>query len=61
VQSIRTGTGMVPIGEVALIIASMALARGIFTQTEFSTIVLLVVVSAIFTPFLLKLSFGRNT
>ncbi len=57
IQSIRTGIGMIPRGEVALIISSMALTRGIFTQTEFSTTVLIVIISAIITPPLLKLFF----
>ena len=60
VEALRTGIGMIPRGEVALIISSMALAKGIFSQTEFSTVVLLVVVSAIVTPFLLKLSFKEK-
>lgn len=59
-QSIRTGFGMIPRGEVALIISSMALTKGIFTQTEFSTTVLLVIISAIVTPFLLKMSFKES-
>jgi len=60
VQSLRTGIGMIPRGEVALIISSMALTRGIFTQTEFSTTVLLVVISAVITPPLLKLAFKEK-
>jgi len=59
-QSLRTGIGMMPRGEVALIISSMALTRGIFTQTEFSTTVLLVVISAVITPPLLKLAFKEK-
>jgi len=59
-QSLRTGFGMIPRGEVALIISSMALAKGIFTQTEFSTTVLVVIITAIITPFLLKLSFKES-
>jgi len=59
-QSLRTGIGMMPRGEVALIISSMALTRGIFTQTEFSTTVLLVVISAVITPPLLKIAFKEK-
>ena len=59
-QSVRTGVGMIPRGEVALIISSMALSRGIFTQTEFSTTVLIVVISAIITPPLLKITFKNK-
>lgn len=59
-QSKRIGVGMVPRGEVALIIASMALTEGIFTQTEYSTTVLVVILSALITPLLLKLTFKEK-
>jgi len=59
-QSTRIGVGMVPRGEVALIISAMALTRGIFTQTEYSTTVLIVILSAILTPPLLKLAFREK-
>jgi len=59
-QSTRIGIGMVPRGEVALIISAMALARGIFTQTEYSTTVLIVIFSAILTPPLLKWAFKEK-
>jgi len=59
-QSTRIGVGMVPRGEVALIISAMALARGIFTQTEYSTTVLIVILSAILTPPLLKWTFKER-
>lgn len=59
-QSSRIGVGMVPRGEVALIISAMALTRGIFTQTEYSTTVLIVIISAILTPPLLKFTFKEK-
>ncbi len=59
-QSTRIGIGMVPRGEVALIISAMALTRGIFTQTEYSTTVLIVILSAILTPPLLKWAFKEK-
>jgi len=59
-QSTRIGVGMVPRGEVALIISAMALTRGIFTQTEYSTTVLIVILSAIITPPLLKWAFKEK-
>ncbi len=60
-QSSRIGIGMIPRGEVALIISSMALARGIFTQTEYSTVVLVVIFTAVLTPPLLKFAFKEKT
>ena len=59
-QSTRIGVGMVPRGEVALIISAMALTQGIFTQTEYSTTVLIVILSAILTPLLLKIAFKEK-
>ena len=59
-QSTRIGVGMVPRGEVALIISAMALTQGIFSQTEYSTTVLIVILSAILTPLLLKLAFREK-
>ncbi len=59
-QSARIGAGMIPRGEVALIISAIALTKGIFTQTEYSTTVLIVIISAILTPPLLKLTFKEK-
>ncbi len=59
-QSARIGFGMVPRGEVALIVSSMALSRGIFSQTEYSTVVLVVIFSAVLTPPLLKIVYKEN-
>ncbi len=59
-QASRIGVGMVPRGEVALIISAIALTKGIFTQTEYSTTVLIVIISAILTPPLLKLTFKEK-
>ncbi len=59
-QSTRIGVGMIPRGEVALIISSMALAQNIFTQTEYSTVVLVVIFSALAAPPLLKLVFKEK-
>jgi Kef-type K+ transport system membrane component KefB len=54
------GIGMVPRGEVGLIIANMALARNLIGIPEFSATVFMVVLTAIITPFMLKWSFSRG-
>ena len=59
-RSITIGVGLSPRGEVALVVANMALAEKIIGLNVFGIIVLMVVVSAIVTPFLLKLSFKGN-
>ena len=55
--SLRIGVGMVPRGEVALIIASIGLSKNLIGHFEFSLTVILSLVTAIFTPLLLRLLF----
>ncbi|ADN03164.1 cation:proton antiporter [Spirochaeta thermophila] len=57
IQALRVGVGMIPRGEVALIVASMAMDRGIFSHVEFSLTVLVVVITALIPPPVLKLSY----
>lgn len=54
-RSLIIGIGLVPRGEVALVIANMAMARKIISADIFGMIVMMVVVSAIITPLLLKI------
>ncbi len=57
------GSGMIPRGEVALVIASIAMEglkdRG-FTETHFSAVVVMVAVTALIAPFLLKYFFREE-
>ncbi len=57
VRSFRIGSGMVPRGEVALIVANMALDKGFIHRDVLSATIMMVIFSAIVTPFLLKFSF----
>ncbi len=57
IGALRVGIGMLPRGEVALVIASIGITNNLIGQTEFSGTVLMVVVTAIVTPILLKLAF----
>ncbi|MFO7896595.1 MAG: cation:proton antiporter [Candidatus Cloacimonadales bacterium] len=59
VRSLRIGFGMMPRGEVALIVANMALAKGLIATDILSATILMVIFSAILTPLLLKISFTR--
>ncbi|KPJ49116.1 hypothetical protein AMJ40_06270 [candidate division TA06 bacterium DG_26] len=59
-RSVRVGIGMIPRGEVALAVASIAMSRGLVGAAEFSSTVLLVVVTALITPPLLKWSFAER-
>jgi Kef-type K+ transport system membrane component KefB len=59
-RSIRVGVGMVPRGEVALAVTSVAVSKGLMGGPEFSSIVLLVLVTALMTAPLLKWSFASG-
>ena len=56
-ESLQIGVGMVSRGEVALIIASKGIALGILSQYFLTPIVIMVLITTIFTPILLKLVF----
>lgn len=60
-RSYRIGCGMMPRGEVALIIASLAINRagGLIGDQEFTSIIIMVIITAIVTPIFIKL--GYNT
>ena len=53
-EALRVGVGMVPRGEVALVVASMALRYKVFNSYQFSSVVATVLITAFLTPFLLK-------
>jgi Kef-type K+ transport system membrane component KefB len=53
-DSLRIGTGMMTRGEVALITAQKGLACGLLTADFFSAVILLILVSSVITPVLLK-------
>lgn len=59
-RSMRVGIGMIPRGEVALAVTSIAMSRGLIGAPEFSSTVLLVLVTAFITPPLLKWSFAKR-
>ncbi len=56
-EAIQIGVGMVSRGEVALIVASKGAALGLLSPVQFGPIVIMVVVTTIVTPILLKLVF----
>ena len=59
VRSFRIGAGMIPRGEVALIVANMALVKGVISTDILSATILMVIVSALVTPLLLKFGFTK--
>ena len=52
---LRVGVGMISRGEVALIVANKGLAAGLMQQAFFGPIVLVVIITTVITPILLKL------
>lgn len=59
VRAFRIGSGMIPRGEVALIVANMALEKELISSDILSATILMVIFSAILTPVLLKFGFTR--
>ncbi len=56
-SAFRVGVGMIARGEVALIITSLGLRKGIIDNDIFSATLMLVLISTIITPLLLSLAF----
>ena len=59
-DSLKIGIGMMTRGEVALIVAQKGLAAGLLTADYFTAVILLILVSSIATPILLKLFYSRD-
>lgn len=59
-EAIQIGTGMVSRGEVALIVASKGAAIGLMNATFFGPVVIMVVITTIVTPILLKVVFSSR-
>ncbi|MCR4640088.1 cation:proton antiporter [Ruminococcus sp.] len=57
---LKIGAGMMTRGEVALIITNKGLGLGIIDSSYFTAVILLIIVSSIVTPIILKLLFGRS-
>ncbi len=56
-EALRVGVGMVSRGEVGLIVAGVGLASGVINQEIFSIMVIMVLVTTMITPLLLRLVF----
>lgn len=60
-SSLGIGSGMVSRGEVALIIGTIGLQSGLLEQKYFTMLVIVIILTTLVTPFMLKLTLGRNT
>lgn len=59
-SSLAIGSGMISRGEVALIIASTGLASGLLDPEYFTSVVIMVIITTLVTPPLLKITFARK-
>jgi Kef-type K+ transport system membrane component KefB len=57
-ESLQLGFGMIPRGEVVLIIAGVGIAEGLINSSVFSSIVVLVIITTIMTPPILRFLFS---
>ena len=57
---LKIGVGMMTRGEVALIVAQKGLSSGMISPVYFTSVILLIIVSSIITPIILKLIFSRD-
>lgn len=60
IDCLKIGAGMMTRGEVALIITNKGLGLGIIDSSYFTAVILLIIVSSIVTPVVLKLLFGKT-
>ena len=60
-DSLKIGIGMMTRGEVALIVAQRGLAAGLMKHSYFTAVILLIIVSSIVTPLLLKLIYSGGS
>lgn len=59
-DSLKIGVGMMTRGEVALIVAQKGLSVGLLTSEYFTAVILLIMVSSVATPILLKLLYTKD-
>ena len=60
-DSLKIGVGMMTRGEVALIVAQKGLSAGLLTPVYFTSVILLIIVSSILTPIILKVLYSKDT
>ena len=59
-DSLKIGVGMMTRGEVALIVAQKGLSVGLLSPVYFTSVILLIIVSSISTPIVLKMLYARD-
>lgn len=59
-DSLKIGVGMMTRGEVALIVSQKGLSVGLLSPVYFTSVILLIIVSSVSTPVMLKLLYSRE-
>lgn len=59
-ESLKIGVGMMTRGEVALIVSQKGLSAGLMDSSYFTAVIMLILVSSIVTPVLLKLLYNKH-
>ena len=59
-DSLKIGVGMMTRGEVALIVSQKGLSVGLLESVYFTSVILLIIVSSIATPIILKLLYSKD-
>lgn len=60
IDALKIGVGMMTRGEVALIVSQKGLSVGLMTPVYFTAVILLIIVSSISTPIILKLLYAKE-
>lgn len=60
VDSLKIGVGMMTRGEVALIVAQKGLSVGLMSPVYFTAVILLIIVSSVSTPIILKILYAKS-
>ncbi|MEG0372229.1 MAG: cation:proton antiporter, partial [Clostridium sp.] len=59
-ESMQIGVGMISRGEVAIITASLGLSKGIISESMYPTLLVVIIITTIVTPLLLKVVFSEK-
>ena len=59
-DSLKIGVGMMTRGEVALIVSQKGLTVGLLTPVYFTSVILLIIISSVMTPIILKILYSKD-
>lgn len=60
-ESLKVGFGMIPRGEVALVIASLGISAGLINQHMFNAVVMMILITSFLTPVVLSILYRKKT